>query len=168
MRIGWQDYGIELRKFIRKGFVVKIDDQGKPEVADWGILTNKDWGFNAEETKRRAIKIQWSDKDLISSLNFGFRDWSDSEMPASAASPHKTKVTKYRGPFNDLVKRSTKKGWFKEPSWIPRTLPFRIAPGNIKPKRTPGKYLLLWNLSRTTTGTQESETTCGTKRTQIA
>lgn len=89
-------------------------------------------------------------------------------MPASTASPHQSKVAKYREPFNKLVKNETEKGWFKTPFQMPSTLPFRVSPGNIEPKSTPGKYRLLWNLSWPAKVTTASTSTCGKETCSVA
>lgn len=150
-----------MREVLRRGYVVVIDEEGRPEVAHWKKIKEEDWGFSAKAIREKAIELNWRDEDIISSLEYGFRDWSNETMPVSVASPHQNKVNRHRPDFNKLVARETKRGWFKRPSLTPSTISFRIIPGNIEPKRTQGKFRLLWNLSWPALGTFASTITCG-------
>lgn len=148
--------------------MIHFDNLGKPRVWYRPHLTKHSWGFNANEIRKRAMRVGWKDLDLIDSLLYGFKDWSHNTLPISAASPHQKKVQDHRTEFQELIEKEIQRGWFTDASKWPNMLPFRMAPGNIEPKKTIGKFRLLWNLSWPKPGSHDSIITDGVSMYPVA
>lgn len=167
LRISPHEYDAKARELIGQGWTL-IKRHGAIQVLDQTDTSDITWGFDAETLRERAGEISWPDRDLQSALKFGFDDHSNSTPPMSVASPHQTKALSNKKEFDVLIDKEIDKGWYTDPTQFPHTLPFRLTPGSLEPKSTPGKFRLIRNSSWPRQGTFNSCITNGMRTQPLA
>lgn len=117
-------------------------------IAIYTILQQQKWRFDAEEIWRDAMSIQWPDRYLLDRIVYIFRDYGDRTPWVITASNN---IQSERNDAEELlccIYKEITKDWLSPPSDYLPTIPFRIIPGRIVPKKESkeGKRLE-WNAS---------------------
>lgn len=161
LRISTDEYHPIARDLIANGWNLIIR-HNKTEMLNQTSTEDLSWGFDANELCKRAEEIGWLDKNLLSALQLGFEEHSESTPSMSIASPHQDKETRNKNELDKLIHKEIQKGWYTSPTQQVTILPLRLKPGSFEPKSTVGKFRLIRNSSWPTPGSHESCITNGT------
>jgi len=148
LRLNITDYTPIARKVIKAGKTLFFPEDGKASIVEIEPIPDEEWGFAASLIRQKAIDMDWPDRELISFLQFGFHDYSESTPPISSMSPQQKTALEHIDKFHDDIKEDMSKGWVQKvhTTW-PSFLPFRIIPGSVVPKKQLNKWRVVWNAS---------------------
>lgn len=82
-------------------------------------ISQKRWGFIAEDNRNYADKIKWPNQDFLDSLLFGFSDNDGSAPSVSTAYPHQKPARNVPGEFLRCVHNELENGWLLPPLAYP-------------------------------------------------
>lgn len=88
VRISSEEYHDTVIKVLRSGYTLEVALSGKPRIRLCGRLEADASGFNADRLRKDGEQIGRRDKDLLFSLEWRFRDFSDDTPLVCSFSPH--------------------------------------------------------------------------------
>lgn len=147
VRLGPQHLAPAAREIIGLGYTIDFPEGAGARIHEPEVPPPEAWGYNAKALREAALAKKWPDLELISSLQWGFSDYSSDTPPVCTFLPHLKSAYVLTDEFRAAAQEEIRNGWFSSPSSRPTTLPFHTSPGGLVPKSTAGKYRLIWNAS---------------------
>lgn len=148
LRLGWHEYSKTAREVIEsKCYIVQKPD-GSIGIETSTPLSNNEWGFNAGDILKDEEGNDWPYKDLMDSRRYGCSDYAEDTPMICTDSPHERAAKLDPQEFLRCVDKDVNAGWLGLPPKIPKTVPFRVIPGSIVPKKDAADGgRLVWNNS---------------------
>lgn len=120
---------------IALGYTLEIAHEGTPKIREVNRKPPKACAFDARWIIAEGRALRWPDKELLFCMEWGFPDYSENTRPISTLSPHQLKAMTPGSGVLEAWEKEVKRGWIRPAMKFPPSIPFRVNPENVEPKR---------------------------------